>query len=146
MFEIGFTEDEPELQKEGWYGLWGQTVLGDYHESFLAPIGPWSRRDYERHWLEAGERLLGEQARSGFFTQAHRFWWVMWRQDGRVLVQERYIIPELAERITDLSTTPWDLIGECYESAKEAPVSQWRLRANDIREFLDRNRMRPMGT
>ena len=46
MFHIEFIDDEPELQEDGWLGLWGRITLGEYEERFLAPVGYWSRADY----------------------------------------------------------------------------------------------------
>jgi hypothetical protein len=139
VFDIRFTTSEPEVQEDGWLGLWGETVLRDYRERFLAPLGPWSRGDYERQWIEAAGRLLGSEARAGFFTTAFQFWWVMWREGERIFVQEEFLTPERLEGLTDPGRAPYHLIAErVTESEDGEEVSQWEIGASEVQAFLSR--------
>ena len=51
-------------------GLWGCTVLGDFSERFVAPIGVWNRTDYERQWLHGAKRLVGGAMVSGVCSRS----------------------------------------------------------------------------
>ena len=138
MFDIAFSTDEPELQDEGWYGLWGRTTLGSHSERFLAPLGHWHRADYERQWIEAAQRLLETSDRTGFFTDAFRFWWTMWREGERVYVHEELLGERLAG-ITDLSAVPYHLIEDRVTHTEVGEqVSEWELALSDLRAFVER--------
>jgi hypothetical protein len=139
VFDIEFTRDEAELQEDGSYGLWGRITLGDYAEEFLVPIGPWLRRDYERQWIEAARRLLGATARAGFFTDAFRAWWTMWREGERVYVHEELLVGGRMAGVTDFSVAPYELItGHRTHTEDGQAISEWEIRAGDVRDFVER--------
>ena len=91
VFDIAFVHDEPERQEDGWDALEGEIRLGDYRETFLAALDPWGRQDYERHWIEAAQRLIRGSDRTAFVTLAFQFRWVMWR-DGTSLVAQEHLL------------------------------------------------------
>jgi hypothetical protein len=142
VFDIEFISDEPELQDEGWYGLWGRTTIGDDVEDFLAPLSIWSRADYENHWLEAAVRLVEGAGRSGFFTSAFQFWWAMWRDGREIIVQEEFLTPDRLQRLgpaPDTSHAPYHLLGPHRRTSEGGhAISEWLLRVNDIEEFVAR--------
>jgi hypothetical protein len=139
VFDIEFIAEEPELQEEGWWGLWGRTTLGDYSERFLAPLDRWQRGDYERQWIEAAERLLHESDRTGFSTQAGRFWWTMWRQGERVYVHEELLTPERLATLTAFDGAPYALIEDRATRTEDgAPISEWELTVADVQAFVAR--------
>jgi hypothetical protein len=61
MSDIEFLSDEPEVQGEGWLGLRGLVTLGAANEEFIAPLSMWSAERYQRHWIEAADRLASGQ-------------------------------------------------------------------------------------
>ena len=143
MFDIEFIADEPEMQEDGWYGLWGRTTMGDFSERFLAPLSIWSREDYERQWVAGARRLLADEHRTAFFTSAFQFWWVMWREGADVFVHQQFLVPELVAELgpdPDLGRTPYQLIGprETHDDESGAAVSEWRITLADVRDFLER--------
>lgn len=139
MFDIRFTTVAPEPQEDGWDGLWGETVLGDYRERFLAPLGPWRREDYERQWIEAAGLLLGANARAGFFTVAFQFWWEMWREGERVFVHEALLTADRLEGVTDGTRAPYQVIGKRLTETEDGEqISEWELSAAEVRDFLAR--------
>jgi hypothetical protein len=77
MFDLAFAGSEPQRQEDGWDALQGKIVVGDYAETFLAPLSAWQRTDYEHHWIEAAIRLLRGADRTAFITVAFQFWWPM---------------------------------------------------------------------
>jgi hypothetical protein len=138
MFNIEFIADEPEAQEDGGVGLWGRTTLGEYQERFIAPLGFWSRADYERQWLEAARRLLGPADRTGFFTSAYQFWWTMWREGERVWVHEELITAERYAGPYD-GPMPYHLIGDRVTVPEgERPVSEWVIGLDDIQAYVER--------
>ena len=137
MFHIEFIDHEPELQEDGWLGLWGRITLGEYEERFLAPVGYWSRADYERQWLEAARRLLRSADRTGFFTAPYRFWWTMWRDGERVFVHEELITPERYAGPYD-GTPPYQIIEDRVTHNDEGEqISEWEISLQDIRAYLN---------
>lgn len=141
MFDLEFISDEPEPQDEGadaWLALRGRATLGDYKEEFLAPIGYWTRGDYERQWIAAARRLLTGADRTGFFTQALRFWWVIWREGGDVFVHEQILVEDASFGPLD-PADPYRQIGERYTVSEDGEqVSEWRLEIADIEGFVER--------
>ena len=142
MFDIEFTADAPEPQEDGWVSLCGRITLGDYRERFLAPINFWQREDYERQWLEAARRILGESDRTGFFTTPYEFWWTMWRSGDRVYVHEEVITDERYAGPYD-GSAPYHIIADRVTHTEEGqPVSEWEITLDDVRGFVER-RQRP---
>jgi hypothetical protein len=141
MFDIEFIEDDPEMQEEGWYGLWGRTTMGKFSERFLASLSLWSRADYERQWLEAARRLLAGEERTAFFTNAFQFWWIMWREGSEIVVRQQFLIPELLEELgpaPDLKRTPYELIGPRETDGEpDEQISEWRISVANMQAFLD---------
>jgi hypothetical protein len=85
MFDIAFVQNEqPYHGEDGWTGLWGRIILGDFAERFVAPIGSWQREDYERQWIEGARRLVEGAQESAFVAEAGRLWWVAWRQGQQI--------------------------------------------------------------
>ena len=141
MFDIEFIADEPEHVDEGehaWVALRGRTTLGDYQEEFLAPLGTWSRAEYQRQWIEAARRLLVGADRTGFFTSAWQFWWVMWRDGQAVYVHEQLMVEDTLIAPFD-PADPYRQIGERYTISEDGDaVSEWRLEFADIEAFVAR--------
>jgi hypothetical protein len=138
MFDIAFICDEPEVQEEGWFGLWGEIVLGAYRERFLAPLDVWSRRDYERQWIEAANRLMTGDGRTAFVTVARQFWWTMWREQEAVFVHEEMLTPERYAR-SHGDRVPYELIEDRRTVNEEGePIAEWRVSIADIRDFVER--------
>lgn len=138
MFDIAFIRDQPELDDEGQPILWGRVDLGDYSERFTAPLGLWQRADYERHWLDAARRLLGESDRTAFFTWAYGMWWTMWREGNRVFVHEELMVPERYSGPYD-GVVPYHIIGDRVTDCEhEHPISEWEIALDDLRAFVER--------
>lgn len=139
MFNIAFTDRDPEVEEDGSHSLWGRITLGPYHESFLSPVGTWQRSDYERQWIEAVERLLAGGDSTAFMVQPLQGWWVMWRVGEAVYVHEQLLLPERLAGYDDVHAVPYLLIGDHVTTSDEAePISEWRVSMDDIREFVER--------
>jgi hypothetical protein len=69
MFDLAFAGDEPQRQEDGWDALQGKIVVGDYAETFLAPL---SRQTQCPVPVRPNARLAAE--RDGLDLSAlHRF-------------------------------------------------------------------------
>ncbi len=147
MFDISFSNEPSRLQDEGWLGLPGVITIGDYSQSFVAPLVSWTRGDYERQWLQAAQRLLGSpRSVAGFVTQPLWFWWPAWRADDTIVLTEAWLgapsHPALHAADGDPGAAPYHVL------ANEAPrwqdedgreVSRWAVSVNDMREFVGRS-------
>lgn len=142
MFDIAFMTDTPERQDEdgeGWDGLRGRITLGAYTEGFIAPLGYWSRADYERQWVEAAGRILGQAARGAFCTDPFRFWWTMWRKGEAILVHEEFLTPERLAQVTDYAAVPYHLIEDSPKHSEDGElISEWQIKVADVRGFVKR--------
>ncbi|MBC7788891.1 MAG: hypothetical protein H7Z74_03000 [Anaerolineae bacterium] len=142
MFDIEFLSDEPEAQEGGWLGLRGVVTLGTESEEFIAPLSLWSVERYQRHWIEAATRLAAGEERSAFFTSAFQFWWTMWQEEGDIRVHEELLLPTQLDSLSALparAPVPYHLIGPYRRTTDEGEaISEWRLKAQDIEEFLVR--------
>ena len=144
MFDIAFLPDEPPYEdEEEWSGLWGRIELGaELRERFVAPIGWWTREDYERQWVEGARRLVEGARESAFVVEAGRLWWTAWREGETVVLQQRLLLveEELAPAWTaDAAHLPYALVGErCSQSEEGADVSEWRVPLVAMRSFLER--------
>src|SRR5215813_867818 len=95
MFDIAFLENERTyIDEDGWSGLWGRIVLGEFSETFVSPVERWSRGDYQRQWIHGANRLLGGAAESAFVEQAGRVWWTAWREGDSIVLQQRLLIAD----------------------------------------------------
>lgn len=138
MFDLAFTGDAPEWQDEGFPTLRGAIVIGDYTEDFLAPLGPWQRSDYERHWIEAGRRLVAGADRTAFITVAFQFWWPMWRDGDDVIVTEELLWFSRGAATFD-PIHPFDSISNWSALSEDGdPVSHWRCHVADVAGFIHR--------
>jgi hypothetical protein len=141
VFDIEFIGNEPEHLDEGedaWVALRGRTTLGDYQEEFLASLGHWSPADYQRQWIEAARRLLGGADRTGFFTSAFQFWWVMWRDGEMVYAREQLLVEDTLIAPFD-ATDLYRQIGRRASVSEDGnQISEWRLRVADIEAFVTR--------
>jgi len=79
----------------------GRITLGDFSEQFISPIVFWKVADYERHWREAAQRLLGGTERSCFVTAMYAspadgviFMWPAYRRGEDVFLQHRLLLPQ----------------------------------------------------
>ena len=149
MFDIRFTATEPEPQDGDWFGLDGEVIFGEYAESFVAPMGPWARVDYERQWSDAAARLLAGAESSAFFTSAFRFWWAAWRVGDELVVQEEFLTPERLAALgprPDLRRAPYELLGPLETETEDGErISEWRVPFADVATFLERHSRRTVG-
>lgn len=143
MFDIHFVSSVPEQQEEGWDALRGEIRLGDYHEDFLAPLGPWAPTDYERQRREAAARLLAGRP-AAFWTVPWQFWWVLWPESGEAIVHEELVLAERIEAggyvvAPPAGYAPYELIGARVSHSEDGePVSEWRVPLVAVRRWLVR--------
>ena len=138
MFDISFVADQPEHMEGGHQVLLGRTVLGGFSEEFLASLEVWSPSDYEAHWLDAATRLMRGEQRTGFWTSAFQFWWIMWRDGDLIYVREQILVGEGLSASFD-PKDPYSHIGprQTDHAVGETP-SEWLLRIDDVAAFIAR--------
>lgn len=136
-FDIRFIRDHDESLEEflgpGARGLRGRITLGDYQEEFVALLGPWTRADYERHWLRAARRMVDGADRTAFFSSAFEFRWTLWREGDVVYAHEHFLgadgFPE--------SFDPSDLFAHIQDRVTSG-VSEWTLDFAGVAAFAAR--------
>lgn len=144
---IGFLSDDPKIIWE-MPALEGEIIIGNFREFFVSSLlGPWNIDDYKRQWEEGFERIKkhNESCLVASVQQASVnpeilglvHWWVMYKQDGRIYVQNMFF----CERVYDMyigkgSFTPDD----CYQyiptrrthMTNGMEVSEWYIDLKDI--------------
>lgn len=149
MFDIFFEPGDPvAYDDDGWLGLRGLTVLEDFEESFVAPLGWWSRLAYERQWIEGARRLTAGHT-SAFVLEPARLWWTAWIDVSEVVIRQQLTLaPEHADawrRSPDL--IPYELVGDRHPPEDpELPPSEWRVSLVAIGDFLSRAESRASST
>lgn len=142
MFDLTLLPTEPlHVAQEGWRGLWGLSVLGDFEERFIAPIGWWQPRDYERQWILGARRLLAGASSSAFTVEAGKLWWVAWRTGAGVVIQQRLLLGEQMEPAWTATADemPYELVGECVTHTEQGDqISTWRVTIAEIHDFVAR--------
>jgi hypothetical protein len=146
MFDIGFIQNEPPyLDEDGWPGLWGQIVLGEFTERFVAPIDWWTRDDYERQWFEGARRLIDGAQESAFVQEAGRLWWTAWREGDDVHIQQRLLVDESLSRArtAGVGELPYEVVGLRATHTDDGQLlSTWIVSIADLRAFVDRSATR----
>ena len=89
--------------------------------------------------VEAARRLLAGLDRTGFFTQAHWVWWVLYREGEAVFAQEHILVPEALREPPYDPADPYRQIGDRVMIDEDGRrVSEWRLELGDVRDFVAR--------
>ncbi len=72
-----------------------------------------------------------------FFTSAFQFRWNMYREGDDVFVQEQLLVP--TDPLSYDPSNPFRIMSGRRSASEEAEqISEWRLRADDFQDFLDR--------
>ena len=146
MFDIELI-GQPEGEGERLF-CWGRITLGHFREEFQAPLYDWAPGDYAAHWLESAARLVAGAPVAVFLTHmvhpdaAYHLGWPAWRDDDRVVVQERLFLREHLNGAFD-PENPEVHAGPRQELSPEGErISEWQVGLRDVAAFLERRRRR----
>ena len=135
--ESGSVETSGEIYAKG------RMRIGDFHETFAAPLSYWTREQYERQWKEAVERvcLLGKDA--ALITSMRDpisanfiFWWILYREGDHVHVQNHVLFLCETDR-TFAEADPYSSICErevCNDEGVK--LSEWTVELDHLRLWL----------
>src|SRR5262249_52744976 len=142
VFDIFFENDDPVLyDEEGRLGLPGCTILGEFSESFVSPLGWWRRPAYERQWLQAAARLVVRREPSAFVLGPARLWWTAWLDGSQVVIRQQLLVAaeHAAAWRRSPASVPYELVGsrDLRETDEDSP-SEWEVSLDDVREFIAR--------
>ena len=136
---------QPEGEGERLFS-WGRITLGHFREEFQAPLYDWAPGDYTAHWLESAERLVAGAPVAVFLTHmvrpdaAYHLGWPAWREDDRVVVQERLFLREHLNGAFD-PENPEVHAGPRQDLSLEGErISQWQVGLRDVAAFVERRR------
>lgn len=126
--------------EEGQTFLKGNLVIGGFTETFRACLCVWNKNEYENHWREAFERILGKESNSALITSMHSpaksshiVWWPMWRDGKNVLIQNQLLF------FNQMKTAfnPLDPFVHLSKrpAAGDPKPSEWRIPLAEIRSF-----------
>jgi hypothetical protein len=148
MFKI-FATDEivSESTNNATPAFYGEIVIGDLHETFVASLASWTRDDYDRHWRKALERLIAGADRSALITDyveppthpsdgSYLVWWPLYRDGDTVYVQNHILFfGQLSQPFS--SERPWDSVRD-RETVNEdgQKISEWATTIEEIKYFL----------
>jgi hypothetical protein len=139
-FSIGFTgfdEDDPLVAL-------GELRLGEVHEYFQSVLGFWELGDYTKSWAIGLRRILAGASISCLATSVTdpataNFveTWPLYREGVDVYVHNKFLfLDQLAHEFDPKA--PWESIGPRSVVNEDGQrISEWRVRLDDIRYFLD---------
>ena len=123
----------------------GRITIGDFTETFWAPLGFWGESDYRRSWRDAFEVLNADpDSMSCLMTsmtdpRASNFLvcWPMYRAGEDVHVQNALIfLDEAGAEDFDLAA-PWGFVGPRRETDEDGnKISEWITSMDSLREFF----------
>jgi hypothetical protein len=110
----------------------GEIVLGDFVERFESPLAFWGIPQYERQWSDGLTRLAAGASRSCLITQMYDprtanfiVWWPMYRDGGRIVVQNQVLFMDALAELFDPSD-PYRFISNRVSRTEEGEsVSEW---------------------
>ncbi|HEV2916114.1 MAG TPA: hypothetical protein VGW78_00040 [Candidatus Babeliales bacterium] len=92
----------------------GKIYIGDYWESIFAALGYWKKRDYERQWKEALERLKTHNSSCLIVSvlnpnvQKYIEMWMLYRVKNTIYIHNRFFILEYYDRLLKGKTLTLD--------------------------------------
>lgn len=132
MFRIRFFTPSV-MNDEGWQHAGGELIVGDARMCFLVDLTYWGMADYQHQWRGGISRLVQGAPSTALMTayrgpgeSAHTMW-ALWREDGRVYVQEQSVLP------ADLDgpfnpNDPYPHVGERIPAAEGGlPIPEWQV-------------------
>jgi len=99
--------------------------------------------DYERHWLESARRLLEGFDRTRIFTSAFQFWWNLWREGEKVIVQEQMLVNRKLALLFE-SGDYYRRIDKRQSSEGDVKIAEWAIGLGDIHDFVERRMASPV--
>jgi hypothetical protein len=132
MFSIQFTESNSS------FGI-ASIQIGDFSESMKVDLSFWSREEYEKQWSEGLCRIAGGADSSCLVTslclpKAANFimWWVLYRLDQVVAVQNEILFTEELNEVFDPSC-PYKYIRPRETLTEEGnKISEWQIGFGEI--------------
>jgi hypothetical protein len=119
----------------------GRIVMGDFEESFEAPVHHWTANDYRRQWKEALGRIAAG-IDSALITTAYNgnegwcgFWWILFYRVDHVLVHAGMIVP--GETFLNFTVQdPYAALPEYRRTSEDGDlVSEWTVPTEDLIAF-----------
>jgi hypothetical protein len=143
VFAIDFAPDAAEEILFGELSRTGFIQLNAYRERFVAPLVYWTVADYRQQWGDGIRRILDGQPRSCLITsmrdpRSANFiqWWPLYRVDDSIYVQNQLLF-FAALQGPFVPTDPYPHVSERRTRSEDGePISEWRVRAADIEQFL----------
>ena len=143
-FEIAFTRLGDLWVPHKGKAAAGHIRIGDYLESFLAPLDRLSRMDYMEQWASALQHLVRFGKKSALLTSyrggnevvGER--WALYPVGDRVLIQNQLILANIAgprfnPRKADAAIPPHRSVNE-----EGRPISEWSITLGSLHAFHHR--------
>ena len=113
-------------------------------EWFISPLHMWSVQDYEKHWIEALERMVCGQDQSALIVSLGTLmpddyigWWPMWRFGETVKFHEQMLFSSQLSEPFDIADS-YVHVSEYHEVNEDGHrLSEWEVSVSDIAAFLD---------
>ena len=145
MFAIELqSPPEAREQNDGSAEAYGRIIIGDFTETFRAPLGYWDESDYRHSWQQAFEALsTSSHATSCLMTsmtdpRTSNFLvcWPMYRAGEDVFIQNAIIFLDEIEDSFD-PATPWRSVGPRHRIDEDGnKISEWTTSMGSLREFF----------
>jgi hypothetical protein len=132
-------------ENDGSVDAFGSITIGDFRETFRAPLGFWKESDYRRSWRQAFGVLsadlhstsclmtaMTDPENSNFLTC-----WPMYREGENVYIQNAIIFLDEIEGAFD-PAAPWDYVAPRSGIDEDGnKISEWTTSMDSLREFFE---------
>jgi hypothetical protein len=123
-------------------GVWGQITIGSFVERFIAPLGYWSKGEYEEQWNSGISRIIGPHDVSCLITSMRDpatanfiFWWPLYRIGETVYVQNQLVFVEQLKMPFDPMDPYVQIPPRVTLNEEGETVSEWPVPLQAIKDF-----------
>ncbi|MGB8259572.1 MAG: hypothetical protein WCE75_04445 [Terracidiphilus sp.] len=146
-FAIHFFDEPPiqDLTDDGQplFLAHGRLIAGDYWENFYASLDEWTISQYESQWREAVQRTVDGAGKSALIVNyaspergGHLEWWPMYRDGDSVFLQDHLLFFSQLQVPFSPDHPCRSLRDRQVLSEDGAPISEWCVDMDDLRQFL----------
>ena len=144
-FAIGFLSAS---HKQAKCATRGQITIGDFTESFMAPLAFWSTSDYQAQWKAGLLRILKGAAKSCLITEVHSpsgnphvMWWLLYRSGTSVFIQNNLLLPRNRGNRFAIQSPYRNIPRRVTMNEEGLRISEWRTTMRELEAFLEAERL-----
>ena len=119
----------------------GELVLGEFKENFVASLYQWNKVDYETQWRDAIKALI-EGSKSALIVEyvspefsSKLEWWPMYRMENVVYIQNHLLFYDQLTRPFTLENMFSFVKDRVTVNEDGNRISEWSVKLSDVEDF-----------